>query len=202
MFIEMPASNMSISKRRLICGVGINDSCYIVKPIINGKQFRCPYYSRWENMLVRCYSNKFKSRCPTYVGCSVLDEWLVFSNFKVWMEKQDWKGKHLDKDILIQGNKIYSPETCLFVSCKINLLLINHKARRGNHPQGVCFNKTTKKYRAGVRVDGVLRFLGVFDTSELAYNAYKAAKYNIIKGVALGQSEPLRSALLNYEIKE
>lgn len=74
-------------------------------------------------MKQRCYSALFHQRRPSYIGCVVCDEWLVFENFYYWVVNQDWKGKHLDKDILIPNNKIYSPDTCVFVSPKLNRLL-------------------------------------------------------------------------------
>ena len=75
-------------------------------------------------MLQRCYSESHLVRQPTYKGCSVCEEWLTFSNFKSWMEQQDWEGKQLDKDLLVYKNKIYSPETCVFVSSVINSFFV------------------------------------------------------------------------------
>ena len=110
----------------LVCGVGINDADYVVKKFetigyVDGKRKRklvwtCPYHRAWESMLKRCYSAKYQERQPTYKGCTVSDDWLTFSNFRAWMIAQDWEGKHLDKDLLFEGNKIYSTETCVFVA--------------------------------------------------------------------------------------
>ena len=58
---------------------------------------------------------EYLERRPAYKDVVVRQEWLTFSNFKRWMEKQDWEGKQLDKDIIVLGNKVYSPETCAFV---------------------------------------------------------------------------------------
>ena len=112
-----------VKPKRLVYGVGINDADYVVQKwetigYVNGKQKQkliwiCPYYSAWKSMLKRCYSSKYQDKRPTYKGCSVSDEWLTFSVFKVWMEKQDWEGKQLDKDLLFEGNKIYSADTCV-----------------------------------------------------------------------------------------
>ena len=105
-----------VSKPRLIQGVGTNDANYTVKisedlpRLPNGKRrrkvvWRCPYYSRWESMLSRVYSKNYHLRRPTYKGCSVCEEWLLFSNFKKWVDEQpcgDWENRHLDKDLLIK----------------------------------------------------------------------------------------------------
>ncbi len=199
-FREIPINKRSLAHTRIIYGVGINDADYIVRPIINDKQLSCPYYSRWLDMLVRCYNEREHERHPTYIDCYVCDEWMRFSNFKSWMKTQDWKGKFLDKDILIQGNKEYSSDTCLFVTCAINNLLLDRKAKRGQYPQGVDFSKQLKKYRARVKVNGKEKHLGYFDNDTDAFEAYKTAKYLIIKDIAFQQTEPLKSALLNYKI--
>jgi len=94
--------------KRLVHDVGVNDSCY-------GDALRCPFYSTWVSMLKRCYSKIYQEKNRAYIECAVFNEWLVFSVFKSWMEEQNWKENELDKDILFNGNKIYSPETCIFV---------------------------------------------------------------------------------------
>ena len=121
-FEEIPATQKSIDNRKLVYGVGINDADYQVNPTIDGSRVMCPAYSAWHSMIERCYSEKYHDKKPTYKECYVCDEWLYFLKFKSWMEKQDYKGKELDKDILIQGNKVYSPETRIFVDKTINVL--------------------------------------------------------------------------------
>ena len=131
-----------VKKKKLVCGVGINNADYVVTVYEtigyeNGKQkrrvvWRCPFYSRWNDMLARCYTTSYKQRFPTYEGCYVCKEWLIFSNFKAWMEKQDWEGKELDKDLLVSRNKVYSPETCVFVDKRVNLFLTESSANRGD----------------------------------------------------------------------
>jgi len=81
-------------------------------------------YSTWANMLQRCYSKTYHAKKPTYIECYVTEEWLNFQNFAEWFEKnynpeimERWS---LDKDILVKGNKVYSPETCCFVPYEIN----------------------------------------------------------------------------------
>ena len=120
MFIEEPASKQSLSRRKLIFGIGVNDAEYITSPRFGDIRGVCPYYSRWRSMLARCYSKKRQETSVAYKGCTVCKEWFVFSNFRCWMMAQDWEGRELDKDIKFDGNKVYSPETCLFVSQKEN----------------------------------------------------------------------------------
>ena len=182
-------------------GVGINDADYVVRPRINGKVLSCPFYAAWANMLKRCYCDKYQKTHKTYIECSVIEEWLIFSNFKSWMITQDWKGKSIDKDILKQGNKVYSPLACIFVSKSINNLLTNCSAKRGKFPQGVSYNKRTSKYDVRCRSNGKHVYLGSYLSAIEAHEIYKSFKYKVIAEVANQQSEPLRTALLNYVIE-
>ena len=124
-------------------------------------------------MLGRCYCLKTLARNPTYQGCIVCKKWIYFSNFRAWMEIQDWKGKQLDKDFLGDGS-IYSPSTCCFVEQWLNSLFNEHAASRGLYPIGV--SKHGNKFRACFRVNGTQRHVGVFDTPEEASIAYQKAK--------------------------
>ncbi len=201
-FIEVPASKQSISMRGFVYGAGVNDSDYITKLQVDGKTLMCPFYIKWRNMIERCYSDKFQKIQPTYKGCSVCKEWLIFSSFKSWMIKQDWQDKQLDKDILIQGNKTYSPETCLFVTRQVNMLLNDSERHRGDFSLGVVYDKSLGKLKATCRdANGKSKHLGVFDSESKAHETYKEFKYSVIKSIANKQDEPLRSALLNHKIR-
>lgn len=106
------------------------------------------------------------------------------------------KGKELDKDILFIGNKIYSPETCIFVTPQINSLLGDCAASRGTNPQGVC--RVNNRFQARCAVEGEKQNIGCYATAEEARIAYKVYKSNHIRTVALEQEEPLRSALMKH----
>lgn len=201
-FIKIPAGKKSVARRKSLYGAGINDADYMVCPKVDGKNSWCLYYRAWQGMIARCYSQKLQEKYPTYIGCSVVKEWLTFSNFRGWMEAQDWEGKQLDKDILISGNKVYGPDTCIFVSGKINSLLADSSASRGNYPQGVCFNKAMNKYQANCSVSGKKRHLGFFATINAAEFAYLNFKSDLIKETANdteAESNPkLKAALLRH----
>lgn len=177
---------------RLIYGVGINDADYVVKKWENYKDdsgkrrqkllWSCPFYEKWKHMLERCYSQKCHSRQPAYVGCYVCEEWLTFSKFKRWMEEQNWEGNDLDKDLLVKGNKIYSPETCIFVSHVVNTFMLSSKGRKGsNTPVGVSWKKKDKLYVAMCNnpISGANEYLGSFKDSESAHLAWKKRKQEL-----------------------
>lgn len=106
------------------------------------------------------------------MGCFVADEWLYFSRFKAWMETQDWQGKQLDKDILVQGNKVYSADFCVFVDKKVNTFITEKKSNKGEFPAGVDFHKG--KYRSQGRSvqTGKQEHLGCYDTPEEAHQVW------------------------------
>ena len=71
-------------------------------------------------MVQRCYDKDVhKKYKPEYKDKSVCEEWLNYSNFRIWFEEHYVPCKNnqidLDKDLLVQGNKVYSPETCVFL---------------------------------------------------------------------------------------
>lgn len=188
-FPIIPANKLSISRRSLIFGVGLNDSEYKVKPTIKGIELECPFYTKWKHMIERCYSKKFHKKHPTYKGCSVCQEWLIFSNFKKWMIEQDWRGLDLDKDIIKPDNKIYSPVNCCFITPSLNSLLTYRANKRGNWPQGVYWNKQNKKFRAQVNLKGRRIYLGLFNTPKSASEAYKEEKIKLILSEAEKQGD-------------
>ena len=155
----------------------------------------------WRHILRRCYCPNFQAKHPAYVGCSVDERWHNFSVFEAWILSKDqfnfsddnklssrW---NIDKDILVKGNKIYSPETCCLVPQEVNSLLAapNAKGKVTGLPLGVhlaCQQKNgvvrySSKVNTGNRNSN---HLGTYDTVEEAFQAYKKAKETYIKEVA------------------
>lgn len=102
-------------------------------------------YMAWINMLSRCYYDKYTFRTTgnkVYDDAEVCDEWLNFQTFAKWFTEKymytQLKEKGikvaLDKDILGEGSKLYSPETCSLVPVEINAALIGcSKVMVGKH---------------------------------------------------------------------
>lgn len=188
---------------KLVCGVGVNDADYPVAIYerVGGKNKKtniCPYYMTWKSMIDRCYAPSQIKKAPRYIDCFVCDEWLTFSNFKSWMKEQNWKCRQLDKDILVKGNKIYSPNNCAFVTNKINTFVIERDAMRGLYMLGVDFDKTSKKFRARCKnpFSGKKDFLGYFNDEISAHLAWKSAKHQFACRLAdLQTNERVANAL-------
>lgn len=165
------------------------------------------YYMAWRSMLERALSDKYKKKYPTYKDCSVCEEWLTLSNFKKWFEDPEngyQEGYHLDKDILIKGNKVYSPQTCCFVPPIINLIFAR-KVKNSNLPIGV--TKKDRGYTTALTAYAERVYLGYHSTPEEAFNAYKDAKERYIKSVAEKYfqegkiTKKVYDALMKYEVE-
>ena len=181
-----------MESKKLICGVGVNDLSRPVRTKLNGKEVKCPFYTRWMAMLRRCYCPKFHLERPTYVGCSVTEEWLLFSNFERWMKTQDWEGKELDKDLLKAGNKLYSPDFCVFIPRELNSFTKDSGAIRGEYPLGVHLHKGKGRFKAQCRNPFTKRqeHLGLFDTPDEAHLAWRKRKHELALIYADQQTDP------------
>lgn len=146
------------------------------------------HYLTWNRMMERVYSEKSLIRFPSYIGCSIAEEWHNFQNFAAWHDENIYdcgEKLHLDKDILVKGNKVYSPETCVFVPRRINNLFITKQNKRGDSPIGTSWNKDENKYISQcANGKGEQVYLGYFNTLEEAFCTYKSYKETIIKQVA------------------
>ena len=193
-----------------VYGVGyVGEGKYKTKE--NGKHTRV--YRTWYDMLRRCYDEKNLKRNPTYVNCKVSESFHNFQNFGKWYENNfyqvDDEKMCLDKDILIKHNKIYSPETCIFVPEKINILFVKCDNKRGNSIIGTSPFKG--KYRTQCRLinpetgESKNEYLGRYDTQEEAFKVYKYYKEKNIKEVAdyyFGRiPDKLYDGLYNYEVE-
>lgn len=170
-----------MGRKGLIYGVGINDADYVVK----GKSGSCPYYVKWSSMIERCYSERELNEYPSYQGCKVCEPWLTFSNFKAWMETQDWEGKHLDKDLLGDGT-LYSPETCCFILPATNMFLTERQNDRGKYLLGVHLHKGSGKFRSWCNNPYTKKqeHLGLFESEIEAHLAWKAKKHELSLQIA------------------
>jgi len=145
-------------------------------------------YSLWAGMLERCYSSKSHEKHPTYKECTVCTTWHNFQNFVPWFEANYVEGYHLDKDLIISGNKVYSASTCVFVPRWLNNVLLDSKGKRGPFPMGVSYK--SGKYQARFSCHGKSVYLGVFTTVALAKAAYQKAKGAYLIAAASAKDAP------------
>jgi len=136
-------------------------------------------YDTWKNMLKRSYDSKFHIKQPTYKDVEVCEEWLNFQTFSKWFEQSNYQnGWELDKDLLSVDNKIYSPETCLFIPQALNKFLSNSNSANTSGYTGVSWAKHINKWRVFIQSveTGEGTYLGCFIDIEEAGEAYKVAR--------------------------
>lgn len=197
-----------MNKEATVYGVGfINEE----KTRKDGKFY--PEYSLWASILARCYPKKLTKAKLSYQDCYVSENFKDYSYFKKWCNNQigfqcvDDNGRafHLDKDILIKGNKVYSEDTCCFVPPEINSLFVKSNARRGEYLIGVFYRNDRKKYQASMNCVEGSNFIGYFNTEIEAFKAYKKAKESKLKDVAELYKDKIDhrvyDALMTYQVE-
>ena len=180
-------------------------------------------YRAWNHILSRCYNPEVQKKQPYYYDCSVDPRWHCLAVFEEWFIQQEQRhfkedygiGRRwsIDKDILVRGNKVYSPETCCFVPNEINAAVTKPKRRIAHIelPEGVGLikPKTTGckigyTARAHTGTTEKERYLGYYDTPEKAFKVYKRTKEGHIKSLAekwKGKiDEKVYKALINWKI--
>ena len=178
----------------------------IYKSKINGKATK--EYNTWHSMMDRCYNSKHSERYPTYAECEVCEAWHNFQVFAAWFEENYYEVENestqLDKDILEKGNKVYGPDTCVFVPKYINSLFTKSNAIRGKLPIGVYY-VAENKYSSDINKRGKRCHLGYYETPEEAFYVYKSYKERHIKQVADEYKDlipqRLYDALYEYEVE-
>lgn len=174
-------------------------------------------YDTWYDMIRRCYNpySINKNRGLAYQDVFVCEEWHCFQNFAKWYEENYYEVNNekmcLDKDILIKGNKIYSPNNCIFTPIKINCLFTKRKKNRGQYPIGVSCHKEKKVLEVhcdiGINNEDKVMYLGHFSLNRpfQAFYCYKQFKEKYIKQIADEYKDlipkKLYEALYKYEVE-
>ena len=157
----------------------------------------------YHNMYDRCYSPAYHERSPQYKDCEICPEWLddkqsfydwVTENFYTVGDEQI----DLDKDILVKGNKIYSPDTCIFAPHSINTYF-------ENLTREPVYLQKLNKYRMDIWIEDRNVRLGYFDSEEEAKKMYIRHKEAAIlaKADLLQDRIPraLYNAMVNWKIE-
>lgn len=175
--------------------------------VVNPHQY--PSYVLWQGLINRCYQQKDYIKNLSYQNCTICEEWLLYSNFKEWVESPSngyKKGYNIDKDLLHKDNSLYSPETCCFIPSELNKVFTKRKICRGDLPIGVHLSKSGK-YDSRIRKNKKDYYLGAYNTPEEAFQSYKVAKEQYIKELAQSYfkegkiTEKVYQALMKYEVE-
>ncbi len=195
-----------------VFGVGIIGDKYSVWE--NGKPTK--EYKTWKCVLKRCFDTKTKEQQPTYKDVLCCKEWLLYENFYEWLHSQsnfeEWYNGDkwaIDKDIIIKGNKVYSPETCCLVPQYINSLFTKCNSVRGDLPIGVCYREydNCSYYISSVRKKEGGSLYKYFKSLNEAFLFYKKHKEDIIQQLATEEyakgniTKQCYEAMMQYEVE-
>lgn len=139
-------------------------------------------YSKWANMMQRCYDEKTHRLKPYYALCTAEIEFQNFSNYREW-HKENAMGDRkvdLDKDLLVHGNTVYGSETCTLIPHFTNTLF---EERRGTDTN-IVLNNNTGKYDVTMSILGKNEKVGTFDTEEEARQGFIDYKQDYIRKFA------------------
>lgn len=210
-YVHFQIGNVNNPYRKTICNKGVVGDKYPCKI----KHKHTKEYIAWRGMLLRSFDEKTKIEHPTYKDVTCCEEWLYYPNFYEWLHTQKNFDKWLsgekwavDKDILIKGNKVYSPDTCCLVPMSINTIFAKKRKTNNDLPTGVrligecryqvyCCNLYANKQEC----------LGTYSTIEEAFYTYKIYKESYIKQVAQDEyskgniTKECYEAMLRYEVE-
>lgn len=176
MYSDFIKGNIKDLNKPYYCGIGfVGYGGYGYK---NNKEA----YMTWTKMIARCYDDKTHIKRPTYKNCTVHPDWHNFQNFAKWFYENYIDGFHLDKDLLIKGNRVYSDKTCVFIPQEINALISISRLKKSSCPTGV--SELKNGFQSGLYIGGRRENLGLFKTQEEAFYAYKENKIKEVKRIA------------------
>lgn len=165
-----------------------------------------PAYRAWTGALTRCYSEESRHKWESYKDCTVHEDWHNFQVFAEWYSSQEnfGCGYHLDKDLLVQGNRVYSEDTCCLIPEQVNYAIAGKKSSSRGVPEGVCVDKRYNKYNSSISRFGRDVYLGFFEDAEEAHKVYRVAKKEyLIELAELFKGKISKSAylaLLNWSL--
>lgn len=183
-----------------VCGVGVLGVGY--SPKSSPKAYEC-----WRGMLRRCYVEQNNKDWLRYggKGCTVSEEWHNFQTFHKWYTSNARDGYDLDKDIILQGNTVYSPKFCNMIPASLNkMLTFTDNLRNGK--LGTFYNKDMYKWAAVVQTHLDGKVLEYFSSEQKAYEFYCKERTKSIRNAAdyyydRGEiSEKVREGLYNFDV--
>lgn len=159
-------------------------------------------YLVWVAMLQRCYVDLKGKQKPYYGIATVCEEWLNFQNFAEWYENHYYdisnERLHIDKDIKIKNNKIYSPDTCILIPQSINEVFRDNKRKSMDNDLPMTIRRCKSGYKVSFRNEN----LGIYESVDECINKYNDKRVNYIKELVNGYGDLLptdvRDVLLQW----
>ena len=155
---------------KLLYGVGITDCTK------DEKYTKC--HKTWSNMIERCYSKLYQENNKQFQGYTVCDEWLTYSKFRSWYDRNYYEvpGMAIDINRNWYGSNIYGPDTVLFLPRELRKALNSVNCKNASGYAGVCFDKAKGKYKASISINARRVHIGMYNTAHEAGDAYKVER--------------------------
>jgi len=155
---------------------------YQTSHTIDGVEIKTREGILWYGVKNRCYGGRNKA----YIGCTMSENFLDFQFFAEWCNNQiGWgeEGWCLDKDFLVEGNKVYSENTCVFVPRVINTIFAN-KHIETHENTGAIWISHSNKWQARASEFGKQKNYGLHNTPEEAHAVWAARRNVYVQEVA------------------
>lgn len=136
-------------------------------------------YTIWSNIVGRCNRGYAKLHEDFYT----FDSWLGWAKEQKGFMDKDGNGNlfQLDSDLFSTDEKMYSPDTCVFIPKEINSIC-KPNMLRDDLPRGVSpFGSKDKPYKVSISVDGVTKHIGNYKTIEEASAVSKQARLGRVR---------------------
>lgn len=141
----------------------------------------CITFRAWQQMLRRVHGASNRD----YSACKIHPDFYEYQTFASWAVKQigyGTPGFHIDKDLLSNGELIYSPQTCVFVPNQINIAIRGIPAKESGLPTGVV-KRGPRFYASYIDKDKYVP-VGGFECPQEASRAYLKAKQRQLTALA------------------
>jgi hypothetical protein len=182
-YLQRKAMSSSVAPLRRMWIVTISDwrgddGAWARCKTIGRVQYRSLSFCIWKHIKLRCTEGaSVQTASPSYVGCAMHSDFSDFQKFVEWHRAQagyGMEGYDVDKDLLVVGNKIYGPDTCVLLPRDLNRFLVQMPPK--DLPQGVRICPRDGRYLVEIRNCGKSTFVGRFDDLSKATSAYREKK--------------------------
>lgn len=139
---------------------------------------RTQSYTRWNDMKKRCRKGMEPNwKWLTYADTEMSTEFQDYQKFVPWHMAQIGYGfdkYHIDKDLILPGNRVYGPDTCVLLPAALNQFICVKRNFGAALPTGVYMLRG--RFCGSMNVDGKTIYLGLFPSAESAHEAYVERK--------------------------
>jgi len=180
---------------KIVMGIGINDEFRVSK---NSKPSKA--YQAWAQMIVKTTNPEASGYVADGVICK---DWLTFSKFKEWFDKNHVDGWVMDRGILNPNDNIFSPDHCVFVPRHLSRFARKINSNNMFGLTGV--SRITREgapdvYVSSIRIAGKNVHLGSFSNAIDAHKAYCARRSEVANNYK-SLCESIRPGLFDCLIK-